>query len=268
LLDIRILTCALLATDDIERALRFYNKAMQILDEEHSKWERYERIKLVMPYNLSVSLLKASYLKLHDKNPNVDIEKTFSDFTELVLSLSKKKEFRKFNLVVKMRKQLFENEIEGALKVLRKIGEFKNKDFEVKVQDEIDHYNFLVNKTLGDRIFKVWVSRAILHFRKTRKITQRNLSDMTNMYESTISDIENQRTVISGLNLYVITEAFKVELKEFINVGKSKTEEAYSKFNEACAKMYGLTDHELDFMINSADFFHSKRNEKKDEDEE
>jgi len=62
--DVRILACALLATNDIKRAQKLLERAIKLLEEEYSDEEFYKRAILVLKFNFCNSVLKAHALGL------------------------------------------------------------------------------------------------------------------------------------------------------------------------------------------------------------
>ena len=260
LIDIRISICATLSTDDIERAIFIKDKALQVRNEKYPEWKTDRELELKLTFNLTSSLLKVYYLKLDKKNPNIDIRKTLSQYIERVIVLAKQEGNDILRLAVLVRKALFEDNVPKAVKILEEVKKLKNDDLTEVLQDEIDHYNYYVNKVEGTRIIKVDTSKALRYFRKSRGFTMAELAGRLNVSADTVSYIENQKVVMSITVLANAARVFEVSIDEFKKTGKRLADiKKVSKSKKARAYINSLDDDTIETLAEFAKVLEKKK---------
>lgn len=70
-------------------------------------------------------------------------------------------------------------------------------------------------KTVGDRI------RAV---RKTKKISQEKLAELSGLHPTYISDIERGKVNASIYSFYLVTKALNIPLSDLVNIPSGKTD--------------------------------------------
>ena len=238
LIDIRILVCAILVTDDIERGLQLLNKALKVLKDKYSDREDYRKAVLFLKYNFTHSLLKVHYLGLHKKSSPIDIQKLFDELSDEVLALSDNEEFYTVNASMRARHALFNDKAGTAEKI---VDELKNRDYKDSadiLECEIAHYNYLVYNKPGDVVNKMWISQTIRHIRESQDLTQEEFAEIADISNTAVSEAENQRTLMSITTLAKIAKAFNLTIESFLSeeltpVKKNERNVAVRKINAA-----------------------------------
>ena len=216
-IDIRLLNCAILATTDIERALRLLNKALKILKDKYSDMATYKRAVLSLKYSFCHSLLKVYYLGLYKKNSSIDIKKLFEEFSNEVLTLSDNEEFYIFNANIRARRELFKDKAGSAERIVDELKNKGHKEVADRLEDEIAHYNYLVYGKTSDAINKMFISQTIRKIREVQNLTQEGFAEMTDISTSAVSEAENQRTLVSVTTLEKISKAFDLKMEDFLS---------------------------------------------------
>ena len=216
-IDIRILNCALHVTTDIERGLRLLKKALKILKDKYSDMEVYKRAVICLKYNFCHSLLKVYYLGLYKDNSPINIKKLFDELSNEVLALSNDEEFYFYNANIRARQALFNNKIGSAERIVDELKNKGYKDVAERLEDEIAHYDYLVNNRSSDVVNKMFISQKIRYIREMQDLTQEGFAHMADISTSAVSEAENQRTLMSITTLERVAKAFDMEVKDFLS---------------------------------------------------
>jgi len=214
--DVRILGCALLATNDIKRAQKLLKRGIELLEEKYSGEEFCQRAILALKYNFCNSVLKAHALGLCQ---DMNLAKLLEDTIGEIFVLSRNVEsFHPNYLIARARLALSKSQLGNAEAIVEELKDNKLEDLAKILKEEIIRYQCLSGGKLTDEMYDHILVEVLRKIRRTHNLTLEEFADTVGIPYDIMYGVEEHKKPLEKAYLISIAETFNTNVEKLFDL--------------------------------------------------
>ncbi|MCL1924637.1 MAG: helix-turn-helix domain-containing protein [Defluviitaleaceae bacterium] len=264
--DVRIAQAVLVWAQSFEESDMLCRKVLSVLNKFIDVKPIY-MIKFFIHSNMTSRLLRADYTEIdHEKEADRSklLNKLFEEHLNHALAIcsSRGKELRPYELIILIRKSIFERDNEEVINNLVRLRETEEKELYIIMKDTVKFYSSFSGFNITKKQFDIRTGSNIRHYREQYGMTLYELGEYLDLSHSQVSALERGDRSISAYLLLKIATKFSISTdniyfgpnKKVIHDDKEKT-----KIEELAINAVGLGSEGVGDLCDIAKILHRQK---------